>query len=122
MKATLLFAHGSRDPAWRAPMDNVARRMLEINPAACVRCAFLELTQPDIFSVVNELLALDRTHFTIVPMFLGVGKHAREDMPLLLAQLQQRHPQAHFVLKMSIGEDPRVIELLANIALDGDPL
>jgi sirohydrochlorin ferrochelatase len=29
---------------------------------------------------------------TIVPMFLGVGRHAREDLPELVKQLRAAHP------------------------------
>ena len=50
----VLFAHGSRDPLWRLPMDAVAQRITALNPAARVVCAFLELTTPDLPSAVAE--------------------------------------------------------------------
>lgn len=117
MNATLLFAHGSRDPAWRQPMLNVAQRMAELSPGVCVRCAFLELSTPDLPTAAADVLALGATHITVVPMFLGVGKHAREDLPVLMAQLQTSHPQVSWRLKPSVGEEPQVIELLARLAL-----
>ena len=119
MKATILFGHGSRDPAWRIPMDRVASRMLEMNANCLVRCAFLELTTPDLITVVAELAAIGIQHITIVPMFLGVGRHAREDLPLLLVQLQKNHPTVSFVLRPSVGEEPCVIEMLAMLSLQG---
>jgi sirohydrochlorin cobaltochelatase len=54
---------------------------------------------------------------TIVPLFLGVGKHAREDLPLLVATLRQTHPEVAFTLQPAVGEDPRLISLLAQVAL-----
>ena len=57
---------------------------------------------------------------TVVPMFLGVGKHAREDLPLIIDALVASHPQVTFSLQPAIGENQRVIELLANIALAAD--
>jgi sirohydrochlorin cobaltochelatase len=51
-------------------------------------------------------------------MFLGVGRHAREDLPLLVDQLRQRHPHVVFDLKPAVGEDPRLIQLLAHIAAE----
>ena len=117
MHATILFGHGSRDPAWRKPIDSVAVRMLEISPQSCVRCAFLEITAPDLASVTAELAATEVKHITIVPMFLGVGRHAREDLPVLVTELQRTYPDISFVLKPSVGEDPRVVEMLAQLSL-----
>ena len=117
MQATLLFAHGSRDPAWRLPMENVAQCMVKIDPQTLVRCAYLELTEPDLATAVAELCALGVNNITIVPMFLGVGKHAREDTPVLVKELQARYPAVAFQLRPSVGEEPRVIELLARISM-----
>jgi len=117
MQATILFGHGSRDPVWRVPIDTVAQRMLMIDPQCCVRCAFLEITAPDLASTTAELVALGVRRITIVPMFLGVGRHAREDLPVLVKALERDYPEIRFMLQPSVGEDARVVELLARIAL-----
>ena len=117
MKATILFGHGSRDPVWRVPIDTVAQRMLAIDPQCCVRCSFLEITEPDLATTTAELVALGVDSITIVPMFLGVGRHAREDLPVLVTALQRDYPQVGFLLRPSVGEDARVVELLAQIAM-----
>ena len=116
MQAIVLFGHGSSDPAWRVPIDSVAQRMRETAPQSVVRCAFLERTVPDLATTVSELVQHGVNQITIVPMFLGVGRHAREDMPLLVNELQTVHPQVSFKLNPSIGEEPSVIDLLARIA------
>lgn len=99
-------------------MLNVAQRMTVLSPGCCVRCAFLELTQPDLPTAAAEVVALGATHITIVPMFLGVGKHARQDLPVLMATLKEHYPQVQWRLKLSAGEEPEVIDLLARLALD----
>ncbi len=121
MQATILFGHGSSDPAWRIPIDTVAQRMLESAPQSLVRCAFLERTTPDLDTTVGELVQQGVNHIKIVPMFLGVGRHAREDMPLLVANLQTVHPQVSFKLNPSVGEEPLVVDLLARIAMQPSP-
>lgn len=118
MQVTILFGHGSRDPGWRIPIDRVAERMRAINPECGVRCAFLELTEPNIERVADELITAGATRIAVLPMFLGVGRHAREDLPLIVSELQIKHPGIDFVLKPSVGEEPAVIELLANLALE----
>jgi sirohydrochlorin cobaltochelatase len=117
-QATILFAHGSRDPLWRLPIEAVATQMRQTTPLCEVRCAYLELTQPDLAASAAELVALGMQTITVIPMFLGVGRHAREDLPVLMTELKQRFPQVNFKLRPAVGEDPRVVELLAHIALN----
>lgn len=112
----ILFAHGSRDPLWRLPIDAVARRMLEQHPQRVVACAFLELTRPDLPETVEQLMMQGVTRVRIVPMFLGVGRHAREDLPALVDQLVQAYPQMHFELMPPIGEHPAMTQLMAELA------
>lgn len=116
--ATILLAHGSRDPLWRRPIEAVATQMRRIAPATPVRCAYLELTQPDLATSAQELAALGVSCISVLPLFLGVGKHAREDLPLLIAGLKLKYPHITFILKPAVGEDPQVIELMARIALN----
>jgi sirohydrochlorin cobaltochelatase len=117
-RAVVLFAHGSRDPLWHKPMEAVAARLLANEPALAVRCAYLELSTPDLASVCQELTQAGVCAISVVPMFLGVGRHAREDLPLLLAQLRTQYPQVLFELKPAVGEDTRLVQLLAQIAAE----
>jgi sirohydrochlorin cobaltochelatase len=116
-RGTILFAHGSRDPLWRKPIEAVASHIQALAPAVHVRCAYLELTVPDLPTSAAELVTLGVTSITVVPMFLGVGRHARDDLPLLMAALQDSHPHVAFDLRPAIGEDAQMIELMARIAL-----
>ncbi len=116
-RGLILFAHGSRDPQWRAPMEAVAARAAALEPGATVRCAYLELMAPDLPACAGEMVAQGATAITILPMFLGVGRHAREDLPLLVADLEKQYPQVSFELRPAIGEDARVVDMLARIAL-----
>lgn len=117
VRGTILFGHGSRDPLWRQPIEAVASQIRQIAPESHVRCAYLELTAPDLPDTAAELATLGVTYITVLPMFLGVGRHARDDLPLIMAALQASHPQVTFDLRPAIGEDVRMIELMARIAV-----
>ena len=117
-RGIILFAHGSRDPLWRQPMEAVAERARQLDPLARVACAYLELMTPDLPACAAAMAHAGVQSVTVVPMFLGVGRHAREDLPVLMAKLQSSHPQIAFRLQPAIGEDHRVVELMAKIALD----
>jgi sirohydrochlorin cobaltochelatase len=116
-KGIVLFAHGSRDPLWHKPMEAVARQIVQSQNDAVVVCAYLELSTPSLPTAVAELVQRGVLAITIVPLFLGVGKHAREDLPLLVADLRHNHPEVAFTLQAAVGEAPRLIALLAQIAL-----
>lgn len=117
-KAVILLGHGSRDPVWRQPIEAIAARLAQREPGTPSRCAYLELEQPDLAAAATELVAAGVTQVIIVPIFLGTGKHARTDMPALVEQLRQAHPHVSFELRRPVGEDPRVLDLLAAIALE----
>jgi sirohydrochlorin cobaltochelatase len=133
----ILFAHGSRDPLWRGPIEAVANRIRAEHAAQHVRCAYLELCEPSLPDAVKVMTSelsdtinsialsadsiranlLKRLKIRIVPMFLGMGKHAREDLPQLLIDLRQAHPEVEFEVTATVGEDERVTALLAQIAV-----
>ena len=112
----ILFAHGSRDPLWRLPIDAVAAHMRARWPDLAVECAFLELTTPDLPTTAEKMMTQGLTHLRIVPLFLGVGRHAREDLPKLVDELAQGYPQMTFELVPAVGEHPAMTALMADIA------
>ncbi|MGC3986970.1 MAG: CbiX/SirB N-terminal domain-containing protein [Pseudorhodoferax sp.] len=116
MRGVLLFGHGSRDAAWRQPMEAVAARIAARPGAPAVRCAYLELCAPDFAAASAELVALGVTELRVLPMFLGMGRHAREDLPALVHDLQQRCPELSIALLPPVGEHPDALDLFAEIA------
>jgi sirohydrochlorin cobaltochelatase len=118
MLGIIVFAHGSRDPLWRQPVQAVAASIAAADPAVPVSCAYLELCEPDLAGAAGELVAAGATRIRVLPLFFGMGKHAREDLPVLLRELREAHPGVHFEKLPAAGEDPRLTELLARIALE----
>ena len=114
-RAVLLFGHGSRDPAWRQPMDDVARRIALRAPATPVACAFLELQQPDFAQAIHDLAGQDVDRVTVLPMFLGAGKHVREDLPRLVNDARARHPGLAIEVLPSVGEQDTVLAAIAEL-------
>ena len=123
MLGIVLLAHGSRDPLWRAPVESVAARVRALDPRATVRCAYLELAAPDLDQAVAELAADGVLTVRIVPLFFGVGRHLRHDLPELVRGLQRRHPGLAIEVRPALGEDERLLDLIARNALatDGRP-
>ncbi len=116
--AIILFGHGSRDALWHLPIQAVAERIRVTSPTTTVTCAYLELTEPSLAVAAVSLIATGVSNITILPMFLGTGRHAREDLPMLVTELQQQHPDIRFKVRPAVGENPAVLDLLAKIALE----
>ncbi len=121
MHAIILFAHGSRDPLWHKPIQAVAQRIeqrvAKEGEATVVRCAYLELTVPDLPTVAQQLVDEGATSLDVVPMFLGVGRHAREDLPALMQALRVAHTSVDISCQPAVGEREALLDLLADIAL-----
>jgi sirohydrochlorin cobaltochelatase len=113
----VLFAHGSRDPLWRLPIEAVSQQIKNISPSTEVMCAFLELTSPDLPTCVQKMSEQGLAHISVVPMFLGIGKHAREDLPEIMQELKTNYPHVQFDLRRAIGEEPELTLAMAKIAL-----
>ena len=98
-------------------MEAVASRIRETSTQPQVVCAYLELSTPDLPTATQTLLNVGVKTITIVPMFLGMGRHIRHDLPELIKALRDKHPEVVFSLQTAVGENPRLIALLAEIAL-----
>jgi len=112
----VLIAHGSRDALWRSPIEAVRARVQALQPHCEVRCAYLELCPPDVTQTVAELAAAAVTRITLLPLFLGAGRHVREDLPRQVQALAASYPHVQLHLCPPVGEDERLIALLAQIA------
>lgn len=121
MLGVIVLAHGSRDPLWRLPVEAVVQQIAHRDASAAVASAYLELCEPDIATAARQLVAQGAKRVRVLPLFFGMGKHAREDLPVLVAGLAAAHPDVSFEQLPAAGEDARLTALLAEIALETTP-
>lgn len=121
----LLFAHGARDPNWALPFEAVAKRLhartqdqaSQVHGVAPeVTLAFLEFMSPDIAAAGDDLAARGCTDVSVVPLFLGAGGHVRKDLPRLMGELAERHPEVSWRLCPAVGETDILIQGMADAA------
>ena len=117
LRGIILFAHGSRDPQWRGPIEAVAAQIRMREPGTPVSCAYLELCAPSLPEAATNLIAAGARHIRIFPLFFGIGKHAREDLPLLVEQIRAAHPDLEVELLPAAVERAELTALIATIAL-----
>lgn len=116
-RGIVLLAHGSRDPLWREPMEAVAALIRSRQPETPVCCAYLELCAPSLPQSAINLIADGARQIRVFPLFLGLGKHAREDLPRLVEKIRAAHPGVVFELLPAAGEYRQLTALIADIAL-----
>lgn len=116
-RGLLLFAHGARDPRWALPFEEIARRVRAGDPCIAVVLGYLEFMSPGLVEAGAALAAQGCDRVEVLPLFLGAGGHVRKDVPLLLEQLRQIHPEVQWSLRPTIGEAESVIEAMARSAL-----
>ena len=115
--ALILFAHGARDPRWAEPFLAIAERIRQADPARPIELAFLELMEPDLGAAARGLVAGGATRIDVVPLFLGMGGHLRNDLPPLVEAVRAALPGVEFRLHPAIGENDAVIAVVASSAL-----
>ena len=117
MNGLILFAHGSRDPAWAQPFEAMLSRIQQAAPQMPSRLAYLELMQPDFAATTAQLVAHGVTHIRVLPAFLAVGKHLRVDLPEFVAQALVMHPGLQIEVLPAAGLTDTLQNAIVDLAL-----
>lgn len=113
---TILFAHGSRDPQWRVPFEDILKKMQGLSSAP-TSLAFLECMTPTLEQAIDDMVGAGVEQITVVPVFLAVGSHVRKDLPNLLEAARLKHPNLTLLASAAIGEQHAIQEAIATFAL-----
>lgn len=116
-RGLVLFAHGSSDPRWAAPLERIAARVREARPGLPVALAFLERMTPSLATATRALADAGCMRVDVVPVFLGMGGHLRDDLPPLVQAAAAALPAVDVRLHGALGERDDVIAALAAAAL-----
>lgn len=77
--------------------------------------AFLELMRPSLADCVASLHGEGLRSLRVVPVFLGMGGHLKDDLPKLVAEVRGRFPDLEITVEPPIGEQPEVIAAIAGV-------
>ena len=104
MKALLLIAHGSRKTSSNEEVAQLAQKLTNTkSDFQLVTHGFLELTTPKVPDAIEHLVSQGAKEVVILPYFLAAGMHVSEDLPELLEQAQNDHPNVQFTLLEHLG-------------------
>ena len=58
----------------------------------------------------------------LVPLFMAQGGHLKQDLPLLVGKIRERHPQLELQLMPAIGAAPEILQAISDWVLRGTAL
>ena len=114
----ILFAHGSRDPRWRATFEKLTADLSSDLGPGSVRLAYMEFAAPTLLDVVEEAARDGVARLRLLPLFLSAGGHVLNDIPPQVEAARSRHPEIEITVLPPIGENPRFAALLREIAIE----
>ena len=112
----ILFAHGSRDPAWCTPLQAIAEQV-QAQYGGTTRLAYLEFMAPDLPTALAELAAAGCQSLRVMPLFWAAGKHVNRDLTAIVASFAEQHPKLQLSIAKPLGDDALVRAAVAQWAV-----
>ena len=107
----ILVAHGSKDPKWCRSFENLVGASRDLH----LRLAYMDLNQPSLFSVTEDLSKQGIKNIKILPLFMSGGGHVDKDIPEQVKELKMKFPEINFEILPPIGEHQKVISSMKEI-------
>lgn len=117
MSATgyIVFAHGSSIESANEAVRTVAADMKRRGNLDIVEAAFLEGGQPSLAGALASMA--DRvSHVVVVPYFLTLGLHLKRDLPRLVDEVKQTHPNVRIDVAPPLDQHPAMVDALLDRA------
>ncbi len=111
-RGVVLVDHGSRAPAANAHLDKVAEAIASERPQLIVETAHMESAAPDLSTAIASAIARGATEITVLPYFLGPGRHTTEDIPTQTEAARAHHPDVPIHLASPLGHQPAMTEAI----------
>lgn len=121
-KGLIVLGHGSRAPAATETLAEITALVGAEAPFARVKYASLQLSLPDLPTVVEEMAREGMEEITVVPLLIAAGVHFHEDIPALLTALGKNHPGVRLRLASPLGADPRLAAIVLERAAAAETL
>jgi sirohydrochlorin ferrochelatase len=108
------MAHGSRIPEANDAVHAIAGMVKEMADYDIVEVSYREQHLPTIQQGIDACVARGAERVLLVPYFLFVGAHVREDLPEEMAEAKKRHPDVDFAMGKHLGAHRKLAEIVAE--------
>ena len=114
MTGVLVIAHGSRARETETSLDAVLEMVSTKLPDTIIESAFMEFSERTVDKGISALAAAGVTEIKVVPYFLFMGIHMKEDIPALVAENAENYPGIKIKLGQHLGVDERLADILVH--------
>lgn len=111
----VLVAHGSRDPDWGLPLEELTEAIGRTAPEQ-VRLAYSQFASPTIRDVAVEAARSGIRRFHVLPLFMTSGGHVERDIRPIVDAVRREHPEMEVELLPPVGELPAFRTFLERLA------
>jgi sirohydrochlorin cobaltochelatase len=117
-ECVVLLAHGSKDPRWRIPFEEILRVAQSQAGEGSVRLAYMEFIEPTLMDAARECAEQGISSIRIFPLFLAMGVHLATDIPRQAEEVREQFPELKVEVLQTLGEDPRMVALMQQIVVE----
>jgi sirohydrochlorin ferrochelatase len=114
MTGVLVVGHGSRQRDTEQTLEAVVEMTRAMLPGILIEIAYMEIGEKTIPAGLAALVAKDVDEIVVAPYFLFEGIHIRQDIPRILAEYRQAHPNIKMTMAGLFGADVRLAAILAD--------
>lgn len=111
-ESVILLGHGSRLPGAGEDMKQVAHRIQVKTGHSSVNICNMQFLGPTFDEVFDQCAADGAKRIIVIPYFLHVGVHMQKDIPEMLREKVEGHPEIEIILGKNLGYDERLADIV----------
>ena len=112
--AVVLLGHGSIRESANVEIRAMWAMMQAQLPELDIRGSFVEVAEPALENVIEQLVHEQVERIVIVPMFLTRGNHLSNGIPRILDAMKEKYSNVKIDLTQHLGADPLLAEIIKN--------
>ena len=118
--AYLVIAHGSRERQSNQAFLKLVEKFRRLHADRFVQDAFLGSVKPQIPGAIETCVRQGATQIFVIPFMLLPGRHVKEDIPRMIQEAREAHPEVDFHYTGPLAEHPLMLRLLEEKAAKGE--
>ncbi len=114
----VLLAHGSRDPRWQQPFEQLLKQAQDQHGQDAVALAYMEMCGPSLAEVAERAYQNGVRNLLVLPLFMSAGGHVSQDLPRLGQAAMAAHSGLNVALLPPVGEQGPVRDAFLQVIGD----
>lgn len=117
----IAIAHGSRNPAWRASVEQQIEAVRAAVGHDKLRLAYMELSAPTLYDVVSEAVKCGIVRIRVLPLFFAGEGHVEKNIRPTVDGIRRMFSSVDIELLPPLGQHPLFRDLLRALAAEETP-